>query len=368
MALVRGQRVYNFSAGPAVMPVPALEEAQRDLLALPGAGASVMEISHRSKEFAAIHEQAKANIRSLLRVPENYRVLFVQGGATLQFAMVPMNLMRTSSEAPDYILTGSWANNAIKEAKKAGPVSVAWDGKDENYVRIPDPSELRLNGKAAYVHFTSNETIQGIEFPKEPEVGDVALVCDASSDILARPIPVAKYGVMYAGAQKNIGPAGVALVLIRDDLVERSPEGLPALLSYRTLAESDSLHNTPPTFAIYMIALVTKWLLEQVGGLEKMAEINAMKAGMLYDVIDRSGGFYKGHAHPRSRSMMNVTWRLPTEDLEKEFLSQAKSEGLFELKGHRSVGGCRASIYNAMPVEGVEALRDFMEEFHRTRG
>lgn len=362
------QRVFNFSAGPAVLPVAALEEAQRDLLALPGIGASVMEISHRSKTFGDILERAKSNIKELLSVPDNYRILFLHGGATLQFSMVPMNLLRGAGRPAEYIVTGSWGGKALKEAKKEGSVTVAWDGKADNYVRVPEPSELEPNSDAAYVHFTSNETIQGVQFKQEPETGGAPLVCDASSDILSRPISIAKYGLLYAGAQKNIGPSGVALVVIREDLLDRTPENLPALLDYKLMAADNSLYNTPPTFAIYMIMLVTKWLKETIGGLSQMATINARKAAMLYEIIDGSGGFYKGHAQDQSRSMMNVTWRLPNEELEKEFIKGAADQGLTELKGHRSVGGCRASIYNAMPVEGVEALCRFMKEFQRDHG
>ena len=310
-----------------------------------------MEISHRSKEFTAIIEGAEANLRALLGVPESHHVLFLQGGASLQFSMLALNFLRGKSAPADYILTGSWGSKAIKEAKKEGPVNVAWDGKDDNFVRVPKDDELALTPGAAYVHFTSNETIQGVEFPSEPAVGDVPLVCDASSDILSRPVPVEKYSLLYAGAQKNMGPAGVALVIIHSDLLEQVPEGLPALLDYRNMAEAKSLYNTPPTFAIYMIKLVTDWLLGEVGGLDKMVEINRRKAGMLYDAIDGSDGFYRGHAEAASRSIMNVAWRLATEELEQDFLKAAAGNGLAALKGHRSVGGIRASIYNAMPVE-----------------
>ena len=369
MVQAQKQRIYNFSAGPAVLPLPALEEAQRDLLAYGDAGASVMEISHRSKQFAAIHAQAKANIQKLLGVPDNYQILFLQGGASLQFSMVAMNLMRGTGKPADYVLTGSWSSKAIKEAKKEGAVNVAWDGKGENYIRTPAQSELALDPNAAYIHITSNETIQGVQFPEEPDTAGVPLVCDASSDILSHPIDVSKYGLIYAGAQKNIGPSGVALVIIRNDLLERTPDGLPALMDYKNLAESDSLYNTPPTFAIYMIMLVTKWVLDTAGSLEKMGEINESKANMLYEAIDGSGGFYRGHAQPGSRSIMNVAWTLAGgPDQEKDFLAAAEAAGLAALKGHRSVGGCRASIYNAMPVEGVQALRDFMADYQKKNG
>ena len=362
------QRVFNFSAGPATLPLPALEQAQRDLLVYPGAGASVMEISHRSKQFAGVLAGAKANIQKLLNLPENYKILFIQGGASLQFSMAPMNFLKGQGKSADYILTGSWGGKAAKEAKKEGAVRVAWTGKEEGFVRVPEESELKLDPKAVYCHVTSNETIEGVEFFTEPDTGSVPLVCDASSDVLSRPIHVEKYGLIYAGAQKNIGPAGIALVIIRDDLLEQVPEGLPSMLDYKLMAGNDSLYNTPSCFAIYMVMLVTKWLLDEVGGLEAIAAINKKKARLLYETIDGSGGFYRGHAAKESRSVMNVTWRLPNEDLEQQFTKEATQAGLHGLKGHRSVGGIRASIYNAMPVEGVEALVDFMMEFRAKHG
>lgn len=362
------ERVFNFAAGPAALPLPALEEAREHFLVLPGAGASVMEISHRSKEFTAILEQAQANFRSLLNIPDNYRVLFLQGGASMQFIMAPMNLLQHSGKAADYILSGSWGNKAIKEAKRVGDVRVAWDGKPEKYVRTPARNELDLNPDAAYVHFTSNETIEGVEFFDEPDTGSVPLICDASSDILSRPLDITKYGILYAGAQKNIGPSGTAVVIISDEVLARVPENLPAMLDYKNMAENNSLYNTPPTFTIYMIMLVTKWLIEEIGGLDSMYALNQKKARMLYDAIDASGGFYRGHASPECRSIMNVTFRLPSEELEGKFIKEAAANGLAALKGHRSVGGCRASIYNAMTVDGVTALRDFMKDFMASNG
>jgi phosphoserine aminotransferase len=358
------KRVFNFSPGPAVLPLPALEEAQRDLLALPGAGISILEISHRSATFKQIIEQAEANLRTLLGIPESYHVLFLQGGAQLQFAMVPMNLLHGSGHSADYVITGSWGKKAMKEAQTQGGVRVAFDGDKDNCRRIPAQDELDLESSAAYVHITSNETIQGIQFATEPETGGVPLVCDASSDFLCRPLPIDKYGVLYACAQKNAGPAGVTIVIIRDDLVEKSADGLPSMLSYKAMAAGKSLYNTPPCFGVYMVKLVTDWLLGEIGGLDKMHAINQNKAAMLYEAVDRSGGFYQGHAEPASRSIMNVTFRLPDAQTEADFLKQAEARDLCALKGHRSVGGCRASIYNAMPVAGVEALRDFMLEFH----
>ena len=357
------KRVYNFSPGPAVMPVAALQEAQRDLLALPGTGISILEISHRSKAFEKIINSAEANLRTLLAIPNNYRVLFLQGGALLQFGMAPMNLLRGTGKSADYIVNGTWSKKAHDEAKTQGAVHVAWDGKPGNFNRVPKQSELSLDPNAAYVYFTSNETIQGVQYTKEPEAGNVPLVCDASSDILSRPVPIEKYGLLFACAQKNVGPAGVTVVIIRDDLVARSPADLPSLLNYKLLAEAKSLLNTPPTFAIYMVKLVTDWLINEIGGLQKMAELNRRKAKLLYDMIDGSGGFYQGHAEPADRSVMNVPFRLANPAHDEPFVKQAADRGLVELKGHRSVGGCRASIYNAMPIEGVQLLADFMREF-----
>ena len=361
------QRVHNFSAGPAALPLPVLEHAQREMLVLPGAGASVMEISHRGKPFEAVLAKAKANFRALLNLSDDYEVLFVQGGATLQFSMVPMNFLRGSNKPADYIITGAWGSKALKEAQKEGQTQTAWSGKAEGYNRVPAQSEMKLDPNAAYCHFTSNETIEGVEFFTEPDTGSVPLVCDASSDIMSRPIDVTKYGLIYAGAQKNIGPSGLAIVIMRKDLLERVPANLLAMLDYKLLAENDSLYNAQPTFGIYMVMLVTTWLLETVGGLAKMEAINRAKAESLYKAIDGSNGFYKGHAKYDARSIMNVTWRLPSEELEAEFVKQAKAAGLDGLKGHRSVGGIRASIYNAVPAESVQVLCDFMTAFAKAK-
>lgn len=361
-------RVYNFSAGPAVLPLPVLERAARELVEFPGAGMSVMEMSHRSKAFEGILAQAQENIRQLLHIPKNYHILFLQGGASLQFSMIPMSFLRGSGKVAEYIVTGSWGKKAVKEAKREGDVKISWDGGGEKFTRVPRSNELTLSGQAAYVHFTSNETIEGVEFSSEPVSGNVPLVCDASSDILSRPLDMAKYALLYAGAQKNIGPSGVTLVILRDDFLANAPKELPALLDYRLMVENNSLYNTPPTYGVYMVMLVTEWLLKDVGGLDTMAARNREKAALLYDAIDQSGGFYRGHAAQESRSQMNVTWRMPSEDLEKQFLAEAKSHGLVELKGHRSVGGLRASLYNAMPIEGARALRECMLEFATRHG
>jgi len=359
------ERIFNFSAGPAVLPVPVLEEAQRDMLSLPGVGMSVMEISHRSKTFDEIIGRAESGIRGLLNIPDNYRILFLQGGASLQFSTVPMNFLPSDGSA-DYILTGSWGKKAVKEAKRCGAVNIAATMADGGFTRVPGQDELSLDPGAAYVHITSNETIEGVQWKHEPTTGDVPLIADASSDILSRAIPVDKYGLIYAGAQKNIGPSGVTLVIIRDDLLQRIPDGLHTMLDYRTHVENKSLYNTPNTWGIYIISLVCKWI-EDKGGIGGMERENDEKAQLLYDAIDATD-FYRGHADADSRSAMNVTFRLPSEDLEKKFTSEATAQGLDGLKGHRSVGGIRASIYNAFPRAGVEALVSFMKDFERRNG
>jgi phosphoserine aminotransferase len=361
-------RIYNFAAGPAVLPVPVLEEIQRDLIALPGVGMSILEISHRSATFESILERAEADIRTLANVPAGHKVLFLQGGASLQFSMVPMNLLGAGQTA-DYIDSGSWAEKAFKEAKKVGNASIAATTKGDNYSRVPVQRDLKLTPGAAYVHMTSNNTIEGTEFKELPDVGNAPLVSDTSSDMFSRPIDVSRHALIYAGAQKNMGPAGVTVVIIREDLLPRSMEkkaSLPTMLNYAVHAENRSLYNTPPAFAVYALGLVMKWLLQQ-GGLAAIARANERKAAKLYAEIDRSG-FYRGTAQRDSRSLMNVTFRLGSEDLEKQFVKDATAAGLDGLKGHRSVGGMRASIYNAFPEDGVDALVEFMKEFERTRG
>ena len=356
-------RVSNFSAGPAVLPLPVLKQIQTDLLALPGVGMSVLEIPHRGQAFKDILHSAKANLKTLLGVPDNYRILFLQGGSRLQFSMVPLNLLRKTDKSADYVLTGSWGIKAREQAEREGAVRVAWDGKSTSYSHVPTFDQLDLDPNAAYVHITSNETIQGVQFGSTPDTGPVPLVCDASSDFLSRPMPVQKYGLIYACAQKNAGPAGVTIVMIRDDLLQHSDDSLPEYLNYQTQADNDSLYNTPPTFAVYVVSLVARWIIEQIGGLGAIEAINRKKSQLLYRVIDESNGFYRGHARPESRSMMNVTFRLPNDQLEQEFLADAQRCGLRHLNGHRSVGGIRASIYNAMPLADVESLRDFMRDF-----
>jgi phosphoserine aminotransferase len=358
-------RIYNFSAGPAVMPLSVLEEAQRDLIALPGVGMSVMEISHRSKAFEDILNTAIEDMRVLAGIPANYRVLLLQGGATLQFSMVPMNLLGAGQTA-DYIDTGSWSDKAIKEAKKVGSVRVTGSTKAEHYTRIPAHNELALTPGSAYVHITTNNTIEGTEWKGLPQVGDAPLVADASSDMFHGPMDIGRFGLIYAGAQKNLGPSGVTLVIIREDLLARSQDTLPTFLNYKVHADNNSLYNTPPTFGIYVLGLTMKWL-RSLGGLPGIKHINERKAAKLYAEIDRTG-FYRGTAQKESRSLMNVTFRLETEELEKLFEKEATAAGLDGLKGHRAVGGLRASIYNAFPEGGVDALVAFMREFETTRG
>lgn len=365
MKQTMSERIFNFSAGPAVIPLPVLEEAQRHLVALPGAGMSVLELSHRSKQFGEILEQAESGLRQLLNLPNNYQVLFLQGGASLQFSMVPMNLLPPEGSA-DYVVTGSWSQKAVKEAKRVGTVNIAATTEATNFSHIPQQDELKLDQRAAYVHLTTNNTIFGTQWQALPEVEAIPLVADTSSDILSRPIAIDKYALIYAGAQKNIGPSGVTLVIIRDDLLERIPDGLHTMLDYRTHVKNNSLYNTPNTFGIYIIHLVCQWLQEK-GGLTAMQAENEAKAKLLYDAIDASD-FYRGHADVQSRSLMNVTFRLPSEDLDKKFIQESTAAGLDGLKGHRSVGGLRASIYNAFPRQGVEALVSFMREFERQHG
>ncbi|MDX6613102.1 MAG: phosphoserine aminotransferase [Blastocatellia bacterium] len=359
------ERIYNFSAGPAVLPLAVLEEAQRNLVTLPGVGMSVMEISHRSEAFDEIIAGADSGIRELMGVPDNYHVLFLQGGASLQFSMLAMNFLSPEKSA-DYIVTGSWGKKAVKEAKRAGAVNVAATMADGGFTRVPTQDEIKLDPHAAYVHITTNETIEGVEWKTEPEVGNAPLIADASSDVLSRVVPVDKYSLIYAGAQKNMGPSGVTLVIVRDDLLQRIPDGLHTMLDYRTHVKNKSLYNTPNTWGIYIINLVCKWLKEK-GGLAAMQRENEVKAQILYDAIDATE-FYRGHADADSRSNMNVTFRLPSEDLEKKFANEATAAKLDGLKGHRSVGGIRASIYNAFPRDGVEALVAFMKEFERQNG
>ncbi len=367
MTTTVASRVHNFGAGPAVLPVPVLERVQAELLDYAGTGMSVMEMSHRSAAFESIIQKAEADLRALLGLGSDHAVLFLQGGASLQFAMVPANL-RAAGASADYVLSGHWSKAALKEAQKSGRARVAGSTEASAFDRVPAQEELDLDPGAAYLHFTSNNTIYGTQWATAPEPPPgVPLVCDASSDALSRPLDISRYGLVYAGAQKNLGPAGVTLVVLRRELLERTPGGLPALLDYRLLAENRSLYNTPPTFAIYVVGLVLEWL-KSLGGLAEIGRRNEAKAALLYEAIDGSGGFYRGHSQPANRSRMNVTFRLPSEELEKAFLKEAQAQGLDGLKGHRSVGGLRASIYDACPIESVAALAGFMGEFRQRRG
>jgi len=359
-------RVYNFNPGPAALPLEVLQQAQAEMLDYRGTGMSVMEISHRSKDFEAILTEAQNDLRDLLNIPENYQILFLQGGASLHFAMLAMNF-RPNGASADYIVTGTWSKKAHKEAQKLGKTHLAANLESENFTRLPAQSELDLDPNAAYLHFTSNETIHGVEYFEEPVPPQgVPLICDASSDFISHPLDVSKYGMIYAGAQKNAGPAGVVVCIIRNDLLERVPENLPDLLNYRVLAKENSLLNTPPCWNIYIVGLVLKWL-KKLGGLEAIYKLNQQKAALVYQAIDESGGFYRGHAKS-DRSLMNVTFRLPSEALEDQFAGEAKKQGLIGLKGHRSVGGIRASLYNAVPLEAAQALVSFMKEFQQRNG
>jgi phosphoserine aminotransferase len=360
------KRVFNFNPGPAALPLPVLQQAQAEMLDYKGTGMSVMEISHRSKEFEAIVAEAQADLRELMGIPANYKILFLQGGASLMFAMVPMNF-RPAGASADYIVTGTWSKKALKEAQKLGTAKAAATVEADNFNRLPLQADLKLEPAAAYLHFTSNETIHGVEYFSEPlPPAGVPLVCDASSDFISRPVDVSKYAMIYAGAQKNAGPAGVVICIIRDDLLEKVPANLPNLLDFKALAEENSLLNTPPCWSVYIVGLVFKWV-KGLGGLPAIEQRNRTKAGLVYGAIDESGGFYKGHAKA-DRSIMNVTFRLPSEQLEDQFAAEAKKIGLIGLKGHRSVGGMRASLYNALEVEAAESLVGFMREFQKKNG
>ncbi|MFH1138577.1 MAG: 3-phosphoserine/phosphohydroxythreonine transaminase [Pseudomonadota bacterium] len=359
------ERIKNFNAGPAALPLPVLEEIQAEFLNFRDSGMSIVEISHRSKPFEEVLNDAAARVRRLLGLTNDYHVLFMQGGASTQFCMIPMNFL-SAGDTADYVNTGTWSDKAIKEAQILGRrVNVVASSEDRNFCYIP--KNINFTPDAAYVHLTSNNTIKGTQWAGFPEVGGLPLIADMSSDILSRPIDVKRFGLIYAGAQKNLGPAGVTLVIIRQDMLDRVRVGLPSMLSYQTHASKNSLYNTPPAFAIYVVGKVLGWLEDTVGGLGPMSELNRKKASLLYNILEKNG-FYRPTADRDSRSLMNVTFRLPTVDLEKEFVEKATLEGLGGIKGHRSVGGCRASIYNAVTLEAVEALAAFMIEFARTRG
>jgi phosphoserine aminotransferase len=358
--------VANFNAGPAMLPPPVLEQVRAELTDYQGRGLSIMEMSHRSKEFETINSQAEATFKRLLGVGDGYRVLFVQGGASTQFAMVPMNFLPAGGTA-DYLMTGAWAEKALEEANALGKARVAASTKADSYRRVPRQDELDLSPSPAYVHMTSNETIDGVQWPAFPDVGDRPLVGDMSSDILSRPFDAGKFSLIYAGAQKNLGPAGVTAVLINEAWMAKANKNVPTMLRYSTHAKNNSLYNTPPSFGVYMLNLVLQWI-EKLGGLPAMAERNARKAQTVYDAIDKSNGYYRGHALPGSRSQMNITFRLADEAREKKFVSEAQAAGMIGLAGHRSVGGIRASIYNAVGIEACQALASFMGDFARRNG
>jgi len=361
-------RKFNFSPGPAVLPQAVLQQAQEEMLEWHGSGTSVMEMSHRGKEFMSIAQQAETDLRALMNIPENYKVLFLQGGASTQFAMVPLNLCTSGNETKvDYVHTGHWSKKAIAEAKHHADVNVAANTEASKYTTIPEQSSWQLSSDAAYVHYTPNETIAGVEFGWVPETGDIPLVADMSSSILSRPVDVSKFGIIYAGAQKNIGPAGLTIVIIREDLLGHARESTPSMLNYKIHADNESMYNTPPTFAWYIAGLVFKWLKEQ-GGVEAITKLNQRKADKLYHAIDQSEGFYRNPVDLACRSKMNVPFILRDESLDKIFLDESANAGLVQLKGHRSVGGMRASIYNAMPEEGIDALIDFMNHFKNQHG
>ncbi|MBQ9442606.1 MAG: 3-phosphoserine/phosphohydroxythreonine transaminase [Selenomonadaceae bacterium] len=355
------KRVYNFNPGPATLPLEVLQEAQAEFLNFADSGMSIIEISHRSKPYEKVHNQAKADILELMGLGDDYEVLFIQGGASLQFAMIPLNFA-TKEKPGSYAVTGTFAKNAHKEANNLGVATLAASTESENFCRIPRQDELKISPDSAYFHICNNNTIFGTEYHYIPDTKNIPLFADMSSDMLSRPMDFKKFSLIYAGVQKNLGPAGVVVVVAKKSLLEKSPENLPTMLKYETFYKKNSLYNTPPAFSIYMVGKVAAWI-KNCGGLEEMAKRNSAKAKILYDAIDESNGFYKGHAEKDSRSFMNVTFRLPSEDLEKKFVAEALEKNLSGVKGHRSVGGMRASIYNAMPIEGVETLADFMKNF-----
>ncbi len=360
------QRIFNFSAGPCTLPVSALEKAQADFVDYQGAGMSLIEMSHRGEHYDKVHYEAIAGIREVLNVPDSHDILFIQGGATLQFAMVPLNLL-ADGKAAEFLNTGTWVKKAIADAEKLGATRVIWSGEEDNFTRMPDPDEYTVQEDAAYLHICGNETIGGIEYHVYPESGSVPLVADMSSHIMSRAIEWDKLDLAFAGAQKNLGPAGLALVIIDKALLEKCKDGPPAYLSYKTHAGKDSLYNTPPVFAIYMMKLTVDWVNSQ-GGLAEMEKRAIARSSALYDTIDSSDGWYRCPADLASRSRMNVCFRLPTEELEAKFIAEALEANFSGLKGHRSVGGCRASMYNAMPLEGAETLAEFMQQFKQKNG
>jgi phosphoserine aminotransferase len=361
-------RVHNFSAGPAVLPVSVLQQIQDEMLALPGVGSSVLEISHRSKDFESILDDCNTRMRSLAGIPDTHEILYLQGGGALQNVMIPMNFITDPSQTADYIVSGSWGKKSADEVHRFGKLNVAWNGKATGFSRVPSQDELNLTPDAAYVHLTSNETIQGVQFPQLPDTAGVPIVADKSSDIFSAPIKMADYDLIYACAQKNLGVAGVTIVIVAKELLERCDNRLPTYLNYSKHAEAGSRLNTPTSFGIYVTGLVCKWLQEEMGGLESVEKFNRDKSQLIYDTIDKSDGFYSGHAATADRSIMNVVFKMADDETDARFLSEAKSAGMTTLKGHRSIGGIRASVYNAMPREGVESLVAFMQDFAQKNG
>ncbi len=357
------QRTHNFNAGPAALPLEVLKQAQEELVDYRGIGMSLMEVSHRSKEYEQINEETQQLFRELLNIPSNYKILFLQGGANTQFAMIPMNFLRPGRAAA-YVLTGSWSKKAYQEAKIFGDAFVAASSEDSHYARTPDLSGLELKDNPAYLHVTSNETIGGIQFKQFPDTGNVPLIADMSSDIMSRPVDVSQFAMIYAGAQKNLGPSGVTLVILREDLVQDAPGPIANMLKYTTHVNANSLYNTPPVYSVYMMNLVLQWIRRQ-GGLQAIEQRNLLKSKAIYDVIDASEGYYRGLAEPGSRSPMNITWRMKDEELEKKFVAESVRNGFVGLKGHRSVGGLRASAYNAVELESCKALGELMVDFQQ---
>ncbi|OQY49821.1 MAG: 3-phosphoserine/phosphohydroxythreonine transaminase [Candidatus Parabeggiatoa sp. nov. 2] len=356
--------VYNFFGGMAIYPPRVIEEVRRDLLEYENTGLSIFEMSHRSQTFRNIIDKAEENLRQLMNISDNYHVLFLQGGENLQFSMIPINFLRDKNRPANYIVTGYWSEKAIKDARREGQVNIIWDGRDEGFTRVPKQNELQFDSDAAYVYYTTNETVEGIQFPMIPDVGDIPLVCDMCSDFISKPIDVTKYALISAHAQKNAGIAGVTIVIIRDDFLQDIPDNIHTMLDYRPHVEKSSIYNTSPTFAIYTVMLMTRWLIEDIGGLENMNKLAQQRSDIIYELLDKNAGFYKPHAKPDSRSLINIVFNLPTAELTQKFIAEGAEEGLVGLQGHRSLGGIRASFFNPMPMEGVHALRDFMLRFH----
>lgn len=356
-----GNRAFNFNAGPAALPLEVLERAQAEFVDFKGIGMSIMEISHRSAEYEQVHNETQELLKRILGIPDGYKILFLQGGASTQFAMIPMNFLK-AGKVGSYVLTGAWAEKAIQEAKLFGEVAIAASSEAQKFMKVPDLSEIKLDPNSAYLHVTSNETIEGAQFQAFPETGSIPLIADMSSDILSRPVDVSKFSMIYAGAQKNLGPSGVTVAIIKDEMLQDLPKTIPTMMRYETHSKNNSLYNTPPAYSIYIVNLVLKWIDEQ-GGLSVIEKNNVEKAGLIYSAIDQSGGFYRGPVDLGSRSPMNITFRLQSEELEKQFVKESEKNGFVGLKGHRSVGGLRASTYNAVPYASCKALADFMADF-----